>query len=72
MRFGERCKRTIISRKLPLMVICKNRKCGFRHEPELQMDKKDFRIATIERNSEKCPRAVNALCTRKRITFFSS
>ena len=41
---------------MPLFVICKNRKCGFRHTSELQMDTKALRVAEIENNSEKCPK----------------
>jgi hypothetical protein len=41
---------------MPLAIICKNRKCGFRHPSELQMDKKAFRITVIQANSEKCPK----------------
>jgi hypothetical protein len=49
----SRLSRVVLS--LPLAVICKNRKCRFRHPSELQMDKKNFRIAVIENVSEKCP-----------------
>jgi hypothetical protein len=41
---------------MPLNIVCKNRKCGFRHPSELQMDKKAFRVASIQNNSEMCPK----------------
>ena len=54
------------------MVICKNRKCGSRYESELQMDKKDFRVAVIDHNSEKCPKCGKHSLYEKEDYFFSS
>lgn len=39
-----------------LMLICKNRSYGVHHTYELQMDKRVFRIAKIQSNSEGCPK----------------
>ena len=55
---------------MALMIVCKNKSCGFRHASELQMDKKAFRIATIENNSEKCPKCGKHFLYQKEDYFF--
>ena len=55
---------------MTLLLLCKNRKCGFRHASELQMDQKSFRIAAIENNSEKCPKCEKYSLYNKQDYFF--
>jgi hypothetical protein len=55
---------------MPMYVVCKNRKCGNRHPSELQMDQKEFRIAVIENNSEKCPKCGKYALYNKEDYFF--
>ena len=55
---------------MSLLLVCKNRKCGFRHAAELQMDQKSFRTATIENNSEKCPKCGKYFLYNKQDYFF--
>ena len=55
---------------MTLLIICKNRKCGFRHAAELQMDQKAFRTAVIENNSEGCPKCGKYSLYNKQDYFF--
>jgi hypothetical protein len=56
--------------RMTLLILCKNRKCGFRHASALQMDQKSFRVAVIENNSEKCPKCDKYSLYNKRDYFF--
>jgi hypothetical protein len=57
---------------LILTVIFKNRKCGFRHPSDLQMDKKAFRVAVIEHAPEKCPKCEKTNLYDKEDYFFGT
>ncbi len=55
-----------------MFILCKNRKCGFRHPSELQMDKKAFRVAVIQNNDEECPKCGKHALYDKEDYFFNN
>ena len=56
---------------MQLFVVCKNRKCKYRHVSALQMDKKSFRVAVIQNNPEKCPKCGKYSLYGKEDYFYS-
>ncbi|MGB9024277.1 MAG: hypothetical protein WCC94_12710 [Candidatus Bathyarchaeia archaeon] len=57
---------------MPLMVRCKNLKCGDVHRSMIQMDEKTFKSpgTVLENNSEQCPKCGKMSTYSKKDYFF--
>jgi len=55
---------------MPLMVKCRNPKCGDVHRSMIQVDEKTFESTVLENNSEQCPKCGKMSTYSKKDYFF--